>query len=538
MGFSLQFAAYPFQGASRPLARTSEVQVFEKSPTAWTWGYRSGINGPGILKDPKCTDEAGSLNVCKYTEANLWALHGYETCALGKQQSPINVDSRNALPFKHVDLQLKYSAQVGLSFTNNGRALIVAMPITDIYIKKRLGVTAVFEGMQYYLEDFQFNSPAGHSIDGQDFPLEIQLTHRGEGDLSVARYFRLLMLFRLGPTCNSQLAKLNWVKLPKNPGERKPIPDGFRLLDLFPADLTYYSYDGSLSRPPCTEGVAQAIIRQPLEICARQLEEYRLAVPNPNARPQQPLHGREVQLNSFKPDDGITDSFWSWGYSFENDATKWARFYPKCRGKEQSPIVILTSDIFDLGSAEQNVRLSYEWAPRCRVAVQNTGRSLSVQLYAGYTKWEGVEWRVIKVEFHAGSEHQVNDKQFPMEMQIMHTDSEGNFMILSLLYEIGQTQNRFLDSLGWDNLPGPPLFSTDRRAGTGTEEDAIEALSANVYHAQVREVPAETESVLSIHIRKDPVDLLSAMPPDRSYLTYKGHPHYIPPCNSPAILCF
>jgi carbonic anhydrase len=147
---------------------------------------------------------------------------------------------------------------------------------------------------------------------------------------------------------------------------------------------------------------------------------------------------------------------------------------------------------------------------------------LTIQIYAGFTKWEGVEWRVIKVEFHAGSEHQVNDKQFPMEMQIVHTNSEGGFMILSVLYELG-TQNRFLQSLGWDNLPGPPLASTDRRQGTKTkEEDALEALSSQVFHAQVRLPPAETESVLSIHVRENPIDLLSAMPPDRAYWTYRG----------------
>jgi carbonic anhydrase len=396
------------------------------------------------------------------------------------------------------------------------------MPITNVYISKRAGVEARFEGISYYLEDFRFLAPAEHKIDGETFAMEMQMTHRSIGDLATARFFKVLLLFRVGPVCNPVLAKLNWVKLPRNKGETRAIPDGFRLADMFPHDLDYFSYDGSLSRPPCSEGVAQVVLRQPLELCARQLEEYQFATPKPNARPVQPLHGREVSAGSFRPEDGLTDSFWSWGYAFDNDGTKWGRYYPACRGQEQSPIVILTDDVDDRGTNPANKRLSFDWAPRCRVAVQNTGRSLTIQIYAGFTKWEGVEWRVIKVEFHAGSEHQVNDKQFPMEMQIVHTNSEGGFMILSVLYELG-TQNRFLQSLGWDNLPGPPLASTDRRQGTKTkEEDALEALSSQVFHAQVRLPPAETESVLSIHVRENPIDLLSAMPPDRAYWTYRG----------------
>jgi carbonic anhydrase len=123
---------------------------------------------------------------------------------------------------------------------------------------------------------------------------------------------------------------------------------------------------------------------------------------------------------------------------------------------------------------------------------------LVLQIYAGFTIWEGQQWRVVRVEFHAGSEHQVDGKQFPMEMQIVHTNTEGAFMILSVLYDSGTISNRFLQSLGWDNLPGFPLVESRRQAlGTRTEEQALAELSAHVFHPLSREPPAETESVLS-----------------------------------------
>jgi carbonic anhydrase len=417
---------------------------------------------------------------------------------LGQEQTPINIDTASTLSHKHTDLFLHYTAHTGLSFLNNGATLIVPMPITHQYVNKRPGIMAEFEGIPYYLEDFRFKSPAEHSVNGEQFPLEMQLTHRSEGDLATARFFRVLLLFRLSETCNPKLAALNWVKLPRNKGETRAIPDGFRLVDMFPADLAYYSYDGSLSRPPCTEGVLQAVIRTPMTVCARQLEEYRFAIPLPNNRPVQPLHGREVNVGSVQAADGETDSFWSWGYSSLSGPSKWGRYFPECRGKEQSPVVIITSEIDDRGSGDENKRLSFDWAPRCRVQVRNTGRALVLQIYAGFTIWEGQQWRVVRVEFHAGSEHQVDGKQFPMEMQIVHTNTEGAFMILSVLYDSGTISNRFLQSLGWENLPGLPLVESRRQAlGTRTEEQALDELSANVFHPLSREPPAETESVLS-----------------------------------------
>ena len=66
---------------------------------------------------------------------------------------------------------------------------------------------------------------------------------------------------------------------------------------LLPASKAYYAYDGSLTAPPCTEGVRWIVMKQPLELSAAQLARLSRLFPN-NARPVQALHGRVVTQTS------------------------------------------------------------------------------------------------------------------------------------------------------------------------------------------------------------------------------------------------
>ena len=125
------------------------MQVVSGSPTAWSPGYRAGLDGPGVWTSDTCTSEASSLNKCAYKNGDYdtWALTGYEACALGQEQTPINIDTASTLSHKHTDLFLHYTAHTGLSFLNNGATLIVPMPITHQYVNKRPGIMAEFEGI-------------------------------------------------------------------------------------------------------------------------------------------------------------------------------------------------------------------------------------------------------------------------------------------------------------------------------------------------------------------------------------------------------
>jgi carbonic anhydrase len=63
---------------------------------------------------------------------------------------------------------------------------------------------------------------------------------------------------------------------------------------LLPHDLTYYMYMGSVTAPPCTEGVTWFVLKIPVDISAKQIEAFAKLYPH-NVRPLQPLNGRVVK---------------------------------------------------------------------------------------------------------------------------------------------------------------------------------------------------------------------------------------------------
>jgi carbonic anhydrase len=141
---------------------------------------------------------------------------------------------------------------------------------------------------RYRLEQFHFHTPGGDRIAGEQFPMVAHLLHKSASGQLVA----VAVLFRTGAE-NPLLADL----LPRIPAKR----DGDHLVrgvtvdasGLLPAGRGYYRYLGSVTTPPCTEGVDWVVLKQPLEVSAAQLELYRKRFAD-TARAPQPLHGRIV----------------------------------------------------------------------------------------------------------------------------------------------------------------------------------------------------------------------------------------------------
>jgi len=137
------------------------------------------------------------------------------------------------------------------------------------------------------------HAPSEHSIDGRSFPLELQFVHDGGTD-GPALIVSVLV------TAGQKNAALEAVirALPKKPGTINR-PSG-ALLDpaaLLPSDHTYLDYLGSLSSPPCTEGVRWCVLRSPIEASQEQLDRYardpRLAH---SSRPMMPTNTRAVRI--------------------------------------------------------------------------------------------------------------------------------------------------------------------------------------------------------------------------------------------------
>jgi carbonic anhydrase len=203
----------------------------------------------------------------------------FNVCALGKRQSPIHIQSTEAVPGPAEPVEFHYSASGG-SVVNNGHTIQVD-PSGHNWIKVR--------GSAYKLVQFHFHHPAEEKVNYKGFAMVAHLVHKNEaGQLAV-----VAVLMDVG-TNNPFLQKV-WTRMPLDTHDRVPLPD--ELLDmneLLPADQRYYQFMGSLTTPPCTEGVLWIVLKQPVTLGADQLRLFTRLFPM-NARPVQAVNGRLVR---------------------------------------------------------------------------------------------------------------------------------------------------------------------------------------------------------------------------------------------------
>ena len=203
----------------------------------------------------------------------------YATCASGQRQSPIAIEDNDTLRGPAEAIQFSYAPSKG-TVLNNGHTIQV-----NVYGENSLTV----RGSTYQLLQFHFHHPSEERINGQSYPMVGHFVHRNElGQLAV-----LAVLLEAGEP-NALIQKV-WTHMPLdvNDSVRMP-PDLIHVGEILPKDQRYYQYIGSLTTPPCTEGVLWLILKQPVSIGREQLRLFGQLYAN-NARPVQPLHGRPVR---------------------------------------------------------------------------------------------------------------------------------------------------------------------------------------------------------------------------------------------------
>ena len=154
--------------------------------------------------------------------------------------------------------------------------------------------TLTAEGETFELSQFHFHSPSEHQIDGKAFPLEAHFVHKNSnGDIAVVG-----LLFQPGEQ-NAEL-ELFGEAAPRQVGETAPFTHSLaRTLTMPTRDIRrYYRYSGSLTTPPCSEGLRWYVIPVAAAISTEQVDNY-IALIGKDARGPQPinarivLHGRE-----------------------------------------------------------------------------------------------------------------------------------------------------------------------------------------------------------------------------------------------------
>ncbi len=200
----------------------------------------------------------------------------YSACALGHTESPINIV--HAEPSDLPALKLDYQP-TPLNIIDNGHT---------IQINLAPGSMLTVGDKGYVLKQFHFHHPSEQHVNGKALPLEAHLVHQdSDGHLAV-----VAVLFQEG-RANPLLDTL-WKNIPAVKDKAEDVPSvSIQALDLLPADRGYFTFAGSLTTPPCTEGVTWYEFRSYATVSAEQVAAFAKIYPT-NARPIQPAHSRNI----------------------------------------------------------------------------------------------------------------------------------------------------------------------------------------------------------------------------------------------------
>lgn len=210
---------------------------------------------------------------------NWGKLHAsYGLCDSGKQQSPIDI--RGSIGVDLPELRFNY-APSRFSVANNGHTLEVAYPA---------GGSLSFASKTYRLVQFHFRRPAEEKIEGKSFEMSAHLVHRdAQGALAV-----VAVLMTVGAENPFIQALWNHIPLVAGQAMASAADVTIDLNRFLPRERQLYNYMGSLTTPPCSEGVQWFVFQEPVEVSPEQLRTFARLFPN-NARPIQPTHGRLIK---------------------------------------------------------------------------------------------------------------------------------------------------------------------------------------------------------------------------------------------------
>lgn len=199
----------------------------------------------------------------------------YELCGIGTEQSPIDLSNSDEQDLENIEFDYAPSQ---INILNNGHT---------IQVNYDPGSTISLDGHEFQLLQFHFHAPSEHTVDGRSFPAELHLVHQdADGALAVVG-----ILLETGAE-NEALSPV-WADLPAEETEVTATGGMVDASLLLPTDQATFRYAGSLTTPPCSEGVSWFVMTTPVEISQIQLDEF-LAIFSGNNRPLQTLGDREL----------------------------------------------------------------------------------------------------------------------------------------------------------------------------------------------------------------------------------------------------
>jgi carbonic anhydrase len=203
----------------------------------------------------------------------------FSKCASGTRQSPIDIRDGIRVDLEPVQFDYKPSA---FRVLDNGHT---------VQVNVEPGNSIEVMGRRFELAQFHFHRPSEERIDGKQFDMVVHLVHKDvAGRLAV-----VAVLLERGSA--HALVQSVWNNLPLEKGDEVSARAPLDLNQLLPQDTRYFTYMGSLTTPPCSEGVLWMVMQQPVSVSAEQIDVFARLYPM-NARPVQQASGRLIKQSN------------------------------------------------------------------------------------------------------------------------------------------------------------------------------------------------------------------------------------------------
>ena len=209
----------------------------------------------------------------------------WAVCGAGKMQSPIDLEKTAKVDLPELRAEFKPAA---LKIIHQEHMADVINTGHSIQVNYTEGDTLKVGSEEFQLLQYHFHSPSEHTVGGKHFPIEMHMVHKSaEGKLAVVGVF-------IEEGKHNSAFDPVWSNLPSSKSVEHHLEhvtvDVNRLL---PTRKTSYRYDGSLTTPPCSEGVKWIVMTDPVQLSGQQINAFR-DVMKGNNRPIQPLNARKV----------------------------------------------------------------------------------------------------------------------------------------------------------------------------------------------------------------------------------------------------
>lgn len=202
----------------------------------------------------------------------------YKICQTGRNQSPVNIDS--TLKAQIAPLLTHYT-DGPITLLNNGHTIQAVM-------KSGAQDSITLDNVPYTLQQFHFHAPSENTVQGKHYAMEMHLVHtNAEGEIVV-----VAVMFDKGEA-NQELDDL-WRNMPTTAEQNTALKPNLDINKLLPTNKSYWRFSGSLTTPPCSEGVIWVVLKEPMTLSDSQLAKFTRTMHRDNNRPVQPLHGRVV----------------------------------------------------------------------------------------------------------------------------------------------------------------------------------------------------------------------------------------------------